>query len=458
MRILRGGLFERVSTEEQARYGYSILNQVEALEEYCKDKKIKIVDHYCDEGVSAGKPYQKRPEMKRLLDDVQAGKIDIILFTRLDRWFRNVQEYFKVQEILEENKVEWKAIWEDYDTRTSNGRMAITIFLAIAQNEREKTAERIRAVFDSKRRRKESFFGITATPFGYVEELDENGIKRLIKDPEVREALESFWDIAVKYENIHKAARHMVLEYGLTKAKHKWCELARKEIYSGHYKGVEDYCPAYVKREDWLKLQNRHPIKQTQNDRVYLFTGLIKCPGCGKNMSAKYSKQTRPNGIVKEYYNYRCPDFGMHICPNNKTIAQIKTEKWLLDHLEELLKLEIERVEYQRSQPKSKPNANIAALKEKLRRLDVVYMAGNKSDEDYLKEQKELKEAIKKAEGDSPVENIERDLEALKKTLESDFKTIYSTLLDEEDKRAFWRNLISEIHVDGNTVVSVDFR
>ena len=131
-KILRAGLFERVSTEEQARYGYSIQNQIEALEEHCKKNEIKIVDHYCDEGVSAGKPYTKRPEMKRLLDDVQAGKIDIILFTRLDRWFRNVQEYFKVQEILEKHKVEWKAIWEDYDTTTSNGRMAITIFLAIA--------------------------------------------------------------------------------------------------------------------------------------------------------------------------------------------------------------------------------------------------------------------------------------------------------------------------------------
>ncbi len=144
MRILRGGLFERVSTEEQSRHGFSILSQKEALEEYCSNNRIKIVDHYCDEGVSAGKPYTKRPEMKRLLDDVQDGKIDVFLFTRLDRWFRNVQEYFKVQEILDHHKVEWKAIWEDYDTTTSNGRMAITIFLAIAQNEREKTAERIR--------------------------------------------------------------------------------------------------------------------------------------------------------------------------------------------------------------------------------------------------------------------------------------------------------------------------
>ena len=131
MTILRGALWERVSTEEQAKFGYSIKAQVEALEEHAGDNRIKIVDHYCDEGVSAGKPYTKRPEMMRLLDDIKAGKIDIIIFTRLDRWFRNVKEYFKVQEILEQHKVEWKAIYEDYDTTTPNGRMAITIFLAI---------------------------------------------------------------------------------------------------------------------------------------------------------------------------------------------------------------------------------------------------------------------------------------------------------------------------------------
>ena len=138
MVILRAGLYHRVSTDEQEKFGYSIQTQVDALEEYCKNNNIKIVDHYTDGGVSGGKAASRRPEMSRLLEDVQAGKIDIILFTRLDRWFRNVKEYFKVQEILDKHGVEWKAIWEDYDTTTSNGRMAITIFLAIAQNEREK--------------------------------------------------------------------------------------------------------------------------------------------------------------------------------------------------------------------------------------------------------------------------------------------------------------------------------
>lgn len=456
VRIQRAGLFERVSTEEQSRFGFSIQNQIEALEEHCEKHKIKIVDHYCDEGVSAGKPYTKRPEMKRLLDDVEAGKIDIILFTRLDRWFRNVKEYFKVQEILDHHKVEWKAIWEDYDTTTANGRMAITIFLAIAQAEREKGAERIKSVFDSKRRRKEAFFGKNSTPAGYKEEKDENGITRLVKDPDVQQAFEDFWDIAVKYQNISKAAKHVTLEYGLTRTRQKWIELAKKEIYTGTYKGVKDYCPAYVSREDWLKLQNRGHIKKTQHDRIYLFAGLIKCPVCGRKLSAKHCKQKRSNGEIKEYYSYRCPDKEIQLCSNRHAISQLKTETWLLTNIERLLKLEIERVEIEKSKPKPKAKTNISALKERLRRLDVSYMAGNKTDEEYLKEQKEIKQTIAKIEKELPENYEDRDLSHIVEMLNVDFVTIYETL-DDEDKRAFWRNIIKEIHVNGNDIVSVVF-
>ena len=457
LKVLRAGLFERVSTEEQAKYGYSIETQREALKEYAAKNNLKIVDHYCDEGVSGGKPYTKRPEMKRLLDDVEAGKIDIIIFTRLDRWFRNVKEYFKVQEILDDHKVEWKAIWEDYDTTTPNGRMAITIFLAIAQNEREKTAERIKDVFRRKIQNKESFFGKATCPFGYTERRDEEGLNRLVKDPELEDAIQEFWDMAVKYENVCKAAKHVNMTYGLTRTKKLWFELSHKEIYTGTYKGVEGYCPAYVTREDWLKLQNRNPIKQTKSNRVYLFTGLIKCPSCNDTLAATYTTNIlRTTGKPKEYKFYRCKHKDMKLCDFKTSIFELKTELWLVNNLEELIQGEIEKVEIERAKPKPKPKTNIAALQEQLRRLNITYMAGNKSDEEYLTEQNELKDAIKKAQEEIPYDPADRDLTALQNVLKSNFTSVYWEL-DQEDKRRFWRTIIKEIHVDSKGVVSVDF-
>lgn len=455
-RILRGALFSRVSTDEQKKFGFSIAAQKDALEEYCKTNKIKIIDHYCDEGVSGGISYKKRPEMVRLLKDVEDGKIDIILFTRLDRWFRSVKEYYLVQEILEKNNVKWRSITEDYSTDTANGQLSITIFLAIAENERAKTAERIKSVFEHKRKNKESFFGWASMPFGYMEEKDENGVRRLVKDPEIEPILNEFFELCVKYESISNAAKTINLKYGLTRGKHKWHELTKKEIYTGNYKGVKDYCPAYISYEDWMKLQNKIKVRQTKNNRVYLFTGLIECPICGNNLRSQYCKQTRKNGEVKEYYSYKCQGRASRTCEYSHTISQLKAESWLLDNLDMLMKDEIAKVEIEKSKPKPKPKTDVDALKERLRRLDVIYMAGNIDDDEYLTQQKELKSAIQKAESMVAQMPENKDVSNLKEMLETDFKSIYHTL-DDIDKRRFWRSLIQRIYVKDNSIVSVDF-
>jgi DNA invertase Pin-like site-specific DNA recombinase/ribosomal protein L37AE/L43A len=448
MAILRAGLFERVSTDEQAKFGYSIQTQIDALNQYCADNKIKVVDHYTDEGVSAGKPYQKRPEMKRLLDDVQAGKIDIILFTRLDRWFRNVKEYFKVQEILDDNGVAWKAIWEDYDTTTANGRMAITIFLAIHQNEREKGAERVNAVLENKRRNKEACFGGNALPFGYKKEPDEGGIMRLVKDPETQQATQEFWNILISTYNLNKAIRHMGNEYGIHKDWKSWKRMTQSDFYCGIHRGVLDYCPAYVSPEEWLKFQERETIKTTPSGSVYLFRALMRCPDCGNKLCGETTRKAY--GIYKAY---RCR-IRSRGCSNHSVISEKKIEKQLLNNLAKYMQAEIARVELEQKKPKPKSKNMVKSLKEKHRRLTVAYMAGNVPDDQYLKEDAELKALIAKAEAEAPP--APKDVTPLKDVLETDFRSLYETFTDEEKQR-FWQGLIKEIKLDGKTVKDVDF-
>ena len=95
MDIVRVALYIRVSTDEQVREGYSLEAQKAHLLEYAKKNGYSVVGLYADEGITARKSYKKRKEFMRLISDVEAGKIDLILFIKLDRWFRSVADIIK---------------------------------------------------------------------------------------------------------------------------------------------------------------------------------------------------------------------------------------------------------------------------------------------------------------------------------------------------------------------------
>ena len=451
MRVLRAALYPRVSTEEQKLKGYSIAAQIDNLTDYCKEHNMKVVDIYVDEGVSGAKPAFKRPAMARLLEDVKAGKIDIILFTKLDRWFRNVKEYFKVQEILDEHKVEWKTIHENYDTTTANGQMAITIFLAVAQNERDRTAERIKVVLEHKRKNKEACFGGQAVPFGYMKEKDKDGVVRLVKDPETQQATQEFWDILIESNNLNKAIRHMVNNYDMHRDWKTWKRMTQSDFYCGVHRGVQDFCPPYVTPENFLKFQEKEIIKGTPTGVAYYFRSKMRCPECGHKLCGDVDRRY---GRVNK--SYRCAFRGRG-CSNHKAVPEKKTEKYLLEHLPKFLKTAIAEVDIENSAPKDRPNSEkkIKNLKERLRRLNVMYMAGNKTDDEYAKEDAEIKLELSKAEKELEISKP-KESEHLKELLDSDFQTMY-VLMDEEEKQEFWQGLIKEIKLDGKQIDKVLF-
>ena len=452
-RIIRVGLYERVSTDEQALRGFSIDAQIQNLEEFCKDHDMRIVDHYTDAGVSGGKAAFRRPQMSRLLADVEAGKIDMILFTKLDRWFRNIQEYFKVQELLEKHRVEWKAIHEDYDTTTANGRMAITIFLAIAQNEREKGSERISAVLEHKRRNKEACMGGAYAPIGYKKEKDADGVPRLVIDPETEDAVREFWRIVQEDNSIMTAGKIVNATFGLNRALKEWGRTFNNEMYQGNYKGVKDYCPRYITPEDWKRVKAARTIKKSQKNRCYLFTGLIPCPKCGSVLSSNY-KIYKDN--VREYYSYRCRHYAVRRCTNNQQVSEKRAEKWLLANVKDRLEAFILAAEVEEAAPKPKPKRDKNKINEKIRRLNVVYMGGGKTDDDYLSELADLKAQLAAAEREEEAVKP-RNLAPLREFLASDFEELYLSL-EREEKRQLWRSIIDHLVVEGNHVVDVIFK
>jgi DNA invertase Pin-like site-specific DNA recombinase len=425
------------------------------LEEFCKAKNLKIVDHYTDAGVSGGKPAFKRPQMSRLLADVEAGKIDMILFTKLDRWFRNTKEYFKVQDILERHRVAWKAIHEDYDTTTSNGNLAITIFLAIAQNEREKGSERVKSVLDNKRKNKEACFGGRYRFPGYMKEPDENGIPRLVIDPDTEPHLREFWRLVCEGTAVKAAGKAVNSMFGISRCYNAWLGIYHNDLYRGTYKGVPDFCPAYLTEEEWQECRNRPTIKKAQKQRCYLFTGLLRCPSCGNNLASGYTiSRARTK---REYLQYRCNKAPFGLCDNKSKVSELAVEAWLLQNIKPHLAEFLKKIEVEEAAPKPKPKRDKAKIQEHIRRLNVVYMGGGKSDEEYMEELGVLKRQLAEAERESADIYKHRDLRPLQEFLESDLETIYRDL-PSEDKRQLWRSIIDHIILEGNRVVDVEYR
>jgi DNA invertase Pin-like site-specific DNA recombinase len=445
--ILRAGLMKRVSTEEQASFGDSLQAQEEALVAYCNANNIKIVKIYSDEGFSARKPVLKRPAMLELLEDVKAGKLDIILFTKLDRWFRNVKEYHKIQEILERNKVVWKAILEDYNTATADGRLKVNIMLSVAENEADRTSERIKFVFNSKIMRKEAIFPNHNAPFGY-KVIPIDGVNKVVKNEETREATEYFFKTAL-VSSARQAAIKTNQEFGLNRNYKSWNVMCHNEIYAGIYHGVENYCEPYITHEQYKVLSDfTVSTRKAKHNRYYLFSGLIRCNCCGNRMAGRYC--TGSSGV--EYYYYRCRRTLVKSCPST-SISEKKTEAYLLQNINAELEKYIVSVEAKQSKPKKKTDTS--KLKEQLRRVNVSYQAGNMEDDEYLAKTKEIKALIEKATIEDEPTSV--DVQALREFLDSGFEKIYDAL-SQEEKQRLWRSIVSELIYDGDEIVGIKFK
>ena len=198
-------IYVRVSTQEQKQHGISVGAQETACREWVQEHGHHLAGVYNDAGLSARAKYTKRRAMLQLIEDIQAGKVELIIFTKLDRWFRNVADYYEVQAILEQHGVKWRAIQEDYETETASGRFKVNIMLAVAQDEADRTSERIKSAADYKRAKGEA---VGRAPIGYI--IKD---KRFEIDPKTEPAMRAFFDAYLKTFRVTDAQNAM-LEHG----------------------------------------------------------------------------------------------------------------------------------------------------------------------------------------------------------------------------------------------------
>ena len=282
--MTRTALYVRVSSQQQVHEGDSIAAQLDALRKYAKANKMKIVGEYVDDGIS-GTKYSKRDELQRLLAEVEADRVDLICFTKLDRWFRSIKHYVNTQAILDAHNVDWLAIWEPvYDTTTPAGRLIVNQMMSIAQFEAENTSARIKHVQAYKVSQREVISG-NVTP-GYKIEN-----KHLVVDPEKADAVRLCFDTFLRTESLTAASR-AVQDFGFPRSVNGIKQLLRREVYTGRAYGLDDYCEPIIDRATFDAVQRLLPLNVKSNAKhVYLFSGLLRCKDCGCVMAAYTRKR-----------------------------------------------------------------------------------------------------------------------------------------------------------------------
>lgn len=432
---MRCALYIRVSSDEQKRNGFSLPEQRHALMQYAKEKGYTIVDLYADEGVSSSKNPQRRHEFQRMLSDVKKGKIDIIVFLKLDRWYRNVGDYYLTQAILDQYGVKWECVVEKYDTTTRTGKLGLNIKLTVAEDESANASERVKFVQAGKVRNREPITG--NQPFGYkIETID--GVKRIVKDPETQAECEDMFETFFATGSGGATSKYINAKYGRSLAENAIPRRLKNPFYTGEYRGVPDYCPAYITKEQHARILAifAKRTRSTKRKKVYLFAGLIKCPVCGRTMvSCTMNKKT---------LGYRCRHHYMNKCTFVHTITEERIESFLLENIGSMLEQYL--ISY-KEQNKAKKKPDPRKLEDRLSRLNNIYMMGNISDSEYTKKANEITAqiaAIKCANSnDLPIPE-----ESIKILSDKRFATLYADL-PRESRKALWMSLIDSIEVEG---------
>ena len=440
-KILRCAIYIRVSTEEQHINGLSLPAQKKALREYAEANNYTIVGFYADEGISARKSMKFRKGLLQLLEDVKQDKIDMILVTKLDRWFRNIKDYNITEEILKAHNCYWKTIFENYDSSTANGQMVINIMLSVNQAECDRTSERIKAVLDYKRSIGEVTSGKCAC-YGY--KVVNN---RLVKDEAVSHIVDDAYRHYFTCYSIRSTIKYLNDTYGdAAPSSNKVDRLFKNETYAGKDKDNLNYCEPYITLKQFEKIRHISTAKvyTVGNYEPYLFSSLIKCPWCGNNYTGYRKKQKLKNGGQSIYTKYRCGNkFGRHSCAH---FTEYKIEEYMLTHVSDRLHKELADIEFKQQQIQKQEDPE--ALRREMDRLNILFQKG-RIKETYYDEQYELLEKKLSQCDTSKCVSLE-DYRGLIRAFSGNWQELYLKL-DKSHKQAFWKSTIKDIQIDKET-------
>ncbi|MGN0973855.1 MAG: recombinase family protein [Bacilli bacterium] len=326
------GLYPRVSTEDQSRFGHSLDEQEDRLKKLCEFKDYEIYKVYREEGVSAKDT--NRPKFKEMIQDMKDGKINKIIVYKLDRLTRSIQDLENICKMLEEYNCDLESVAEEINTGNANGKFFIRMLTILAQLEIERTSERTK-------------FGlIGAAKKGHISGQPALGYtkkdksKKLVIDELESDVVKRIFSMYLEGSSVCHICEIFNEENVLNK---HWAtttvdKILSNKIYIGsieHGKRdkkntqiFEDVVPAIIDKTTFECVQKRKEknLKNYKRKRTYIFMQKILCPKCHKIMGGESS--TSGTGDKHIYYKCNC-------C--KKRISEKKIEKELMKFLNDML-------------------------------------------------------------------------------------------------------------------------
>ena len=306
------GVYIRVSTEDQAREGFSLGEQREKLLALCKFKELEVYKVYEDAGVSA-KDMEHRPQFQQMLQDMKDGKINYIVAYKLDRITRSVRDLEELITLLEQYGCYLLCDRDDVNTSTANGKFFVRMLTVLSQLEIEIVSERTK-------------FGLNGAiksghipgqrPFGYTKSEE----KKMVIAPTTRPYVEKIFNMYLEGKSFQQIANYFN-DSNIYPEK-KWrdttiSKIIDNRIYMGDYEQYKrigkknnidpivymNVVEPIISRAMWEECQRQKEINQRTytRDRIYTFFQRLKCPKCGRIMKCKGS-----GGKKRKYMYYTC--------------------------------------------------------------------------------------------------------------------------------------------------------
>lgn len=461
----RAGLYIRVSTMEQAQEGYSIPAQREKLKAFCVAHDFVIVDEYLDPGATGAN--LDRPAMEKLIADVEAGLLDIVLVYKLDRLSRSQKDtLYLIEDVFLKNEVNLISMQESFDTSTPFGRAMVGILSVFAQLEREAIRERM--MMGMHERAKEGLHhGSKMSPIGY--EFD--GDQLVINEHEAAQ-VRLIYKLFLEGKSMASIAKYM-REAGY---KHKYsnyrntrtvANILSRAVYAGKIKYQDKYYEGqhepiiskdvWDKTQEMLEQMRANQVKRSPATDV-LLKDLLFCAHCGGKISRRKSGKTRT--YYSCYSRHGSPAY-MVKDPN------CKNKIWKTRELDDLVSDQILQLAHNSDgiaalvKKDTKQGGDIKKLKKEIEKIDKRIdrlMALYQDDEMPLAEistrvkrlhedKKSLEAAlIEQNKKDRPIQDGQ-DIKELLKSVQSTWVT--ATM---EEKIAITQQLIKRIWVDNDNI------